>query len=187
MMIKQEFKVDGEVKKTRKTEAANIAFPPFERSEAAAEKIHELMHADPFPDLDEIMNTPELLKQVEDAARDAAIGGKPPRKLWVTRVAVKDKKGRIVSAIPPDEEAIDLDDDELPDDAVPLDDEEEPSQGGGIPPDVMRAYLITRARIITNNAEYIEDLTDGELANLCAMSRKRFMSVQEWISIRYPE
>lgn len=190
MMVKQEFKVNGEVKKTRHTEAASIAFPPFERSEAAAQKIHELMHADPFPSQDEIFNTPELLAQVEEAARNAPIGGVAPRKLWATRVQCRDRKGRVVSAIPPDEQEVDLGDDLDIEDATPADGEvvnEAQAQQPEIPAWVMHEYLLTRARMITDGADYVEDLTSQQLADLCAMSRKRFMSVEEWIERRYPE
>ena len=189
MMVKQEFKVDGVVKKTRHTEAAGIAFPPFERSEAAAQKIHELMHAEPFPDMDEIFNTPELLAQVEQAARDVEIGGHAPRKAWATRVTCKDGKGRVVSAIPPDEQEVFLDGDE--------EIEQQPAavekvasseqQESPYPEWVIHEYMLTRARMITSGAEYVEDLRTLELASLCAMSRKRFMPLNEWVSLRYPE
>lgn len=191
MMVKQEFKVNGEVKKTRHTEAANIPFPPFERSEAAAQKIHELMHADPFPSQDEIFNTPELLAQVEEAARNAPIGGVAPRKLWATRVQCRDKKGRVVSAIPPDEQEVDLGDDLDIEDAN-VDEgeqvEEQPQQLDEVAPDyLMRDYLLTRARMITGGEDYVETYTNQELADLCALSTKRFITFEEWVSRRYPE
>lgn len=184
-MIKTEFKVDGEVKKTRHSAAASIAFPPFERSEAAAEKIHELMHAEPFPDMDEIFNAPELLKQVEDAAREAEIGGQAPRKMWAARVVCKDGKGRVVSAIPPDEEEVFLDDDgEIPP-AQPVD--EQPAQVQNVANDLLCDYLLARARMVTNGATYVEELNEQELADVCAMSRRRFIPFTEWVKRRFPE
>lgn len=176
-MITQEFSINGEVKKTEKVEAASIAFPPFERSEAAGRKLHEIMHTAPFPSMDEVFKTPELMAKVEQAAREAEIGGAAPRKSWVTQVSCNDTKGRPVSAIPPEDEEAAATEEPL--------DEEQP-QGDAIPPDIMRAYLVTRARIVTNGAEWIENLSDGELADLCAMSPKRFISIQEWIDKRYP-
>lgn len=51
----------------------------------------------------------------------------------------------------------------------------------------LRDYLLARARMIANGATYVEELDEQELADLCAMSRRKFPPFSEWIKRRFPE
>ena len=181
-MITQEIKVDGEVRAKRSLAGAAIAFPPVERSEAAAAKIKELMDNEPFPTQDEIFNTPELMKQVEDAARAATPDNASPKpKRWQQQMVVKDQKGRTVRGIPPEDdtappEALDANDD------VEVEDEEpQEHQGEQIDQRLLRQYLVGAARVFCANILDLDRLSNDELAQILVASGKRYATFDEWL------